>query len=210
MSVRQTAKYSYSCRTSLSSDPSIGVQTRCLKDQPTPIHSGQPPVAEPLVAIETADVTLMNDDLSRVADFMLMSRAVLRRIKTQYLLLHRLQRGRSMSIAGQLWDAYTSCRGNLPGGGCISVVIRPCCCGPNLANNRSLIAAGRTTLTRHRPPLYAVLEHVRPFPYPVHLDQGSSGTGCFISYRTGISWFSKPSRLIMSLSGSTRDVRAKP
>ena len=33
------------------------------------------------VAIETADVTLMNDDLSRVVDFMLMSRAVLRRIK---------------------------------------------------------------------------------------------------------------------------------
>ena len=33
------------------------------------------------VAIETADVTLMNDDLSRVVEFMLMSRAVLRRIK---------------------------------------------------------------------------------------------------------------------------------
>lgn len=33
------------------------------------------------VAIETADVTLMNDDLSRVADFMWMSRTVLRRIK---------------------------------------------------------------------------------------------------------------------------------
>ncbi len=33
------------------------------------------------MAIETADVTLMNDDLSRVVDFMLMSRAVLRRIK---------------------------------------------------------------------------------------------------------------------------------
>jgi Cd2+/Zn2+-exporting ATPase len=33
------------------------------------------------VAIETADVTLMNDDLSRVADFMRMSRIVLRRIK---------------------------------------------------------------------------------------------------------------------------------
>ena len=33
------------------------------------------------VAIETADVTLMNDDLSRVADFIWMSRTVLRRIK---------------------------------------------------------------------------------------------------------------------------------
>jgi len=33
------------------------------------------------VAIETADVTLMNDDLSRVIDFMWMSRKVLRRIK---------------------------------------------------------------------------------------------------------------------------------
>ena len=33
------------------------------------------------VAIETADVTLMNDDLSRVVDFMWMSRTVLRRIK---------------------------------------------------------------------------------------------------------------------------------
>lgn len=33
------------------------------------------------VAIETADVALMNDDLSRAADFILMSRAVLRRIK---------------------------------------------------------------------------------------------------------------------------------
>jgi Cd2+/Zn2+-exporting ATPase len=33
------------------------------------------------VAIETADVTLMNDYLSRVADFMWMSRIVLRRIK---------------------------------------------------------------------------------------------------------------------------------
>lgn len=33
------------------------------------------------VAIETADVTLMNDDLSRVVDFMGMSRKVLRRIK---------------------------------------------------------------------------------------------------------------------------------
>jgi heavy metal translocating P-type ATPase len=33
------------------------------------------------VAIETADVTLMNDDLSRVVDFILMSRMVLRRIK---------------------------------------------------------------------------------------------------------------------------------
>jgi Cd2+/Zn2+-exporting ATPase len=33
------------------------------------------------VAIESADVTLMNDDLSRVADFMWMSRTVLRRIK---------------------------------------------------------------------------------------------------------------------------------
>jgi P-type E1-E2 ATPase len=33
------------------------------------------------VAIESADVALMNDDLGRVADFMLMSRAVLRRIK---------------------------------------------------------------------------------------------------------------------------------
>jgi Cd2+/Zn2+-exporting ATPase len=33
------------------------------------------------VAIETADVTLMNDDLSRVADFMWMSQKVLRRIK---------------------------------------------------------------------------------------------------------------------------------
>jgi heavy metal translocating P-type ATPase len=33
------------------------------------------------VAIETADVTLMNDDLSRVVDFILMSRKVLKRIK---------------------------------------------------------------------------------------------------------------------------------
>jgi Cd2+/Zn2+-exporting ATPase len=33
------------------------------------------------VAIETADVTLMNDDLSRVADFMWMSKTVLRRIR---------------------------------------------------------------------------------------------------------------------------------
>lgn len=33
------------------------------------------------VAIDTADVTLMNDDLSRVAEFILMSRTVLRRIK---------------------------------------------------------------------------------------------------------------------------------
>jgi len=33
------------------------------------------------VAIETADVTLMNDGLSRVADFMWMFRTVLRRIK---------------------------------------------------------------------------------------------------------------------------------
>ena len=33
------------------------------------------------VAIETANVTLMNDDLSRVVDFMWMSRTVLRRIK---------------------------------------------------------------------------------------------------------------------------------
>lgn len=33
------------------------------------------------VAIETADVTLMNDEISRVADFMWMSRKVLRRIK---------------------------------------------------------------------------------------------------------------------------------
>ena len=33
------------------------------------------------VAIETADVTLMNDDLSRVADFLWMSKKVLRRIK---------------------------------------------------------------------------------------------------------------------------------
>ena len=33
------------------------------------------------VAIETANVTLMNDDLSRVVDFIWMSRKVLRRIK---------------------------------------------------------------------------------------------------------------------------------
>lgn len=33
------------------------------------------------VAIETADVTLMNDDISGVADFMWMSAKVLRRIK---------------------------------------------------------------------------------------------------------------------------------
>jgi len=33
------------------------------------------------VAIETADVALMNDDLARVADFIWMSRTVLRRIK---------------------------------------------------------------------------------------------------------------------------------
>lgn len=38
------------------------------------------------VAIETADVTLMNDDLSRVVDFILMSRAVLRRIKLNIFL----------------------------------------------------------------------------------------------------------------------------
>jgi len=38
------------------------------------------------VAIETADVTLMNDDLWRVADFILMSRAVLRRIKLNIFL----------------------------------------------------------------------------------------------------------------------------
>ena len=38
------------------------------------------------VAIETADVMLMNDDLSRVADFILMSRAVLRRIKLNIFL----------------------------------------------------------------------------------------------------------------------------
>ena len=33
------------------------------------------------IAIDTADVTLMNDDLSRVVEFMLMSRKVFRRIK---------------------------------------------------------------------------------------------------------------------------------
>ena len=38
------------------------------------------------VAIETADVTLMNDNLSRVAEFILMSRAVLRRIKLNIFL----------------------------------------------------------------------------------------------------------------------------
>lgn len=38
------------------------------------------------VAIETADVTLMNDDLSRVVDFILMSRKVLRRIKINIFL----------------------------------------------------------------------------------------------------------------------------
>lgn len=38
------------------------------------------------VAIETADVMLMNDDLSRVVDFILMSRAVLRRIKLNIFL----------------------------------------------------------------------------------------------------------------------------
>lgn len=38
------------------------------------------------VAIETADVTLMNDDLWRVVDFILMSRAVLRRIKLNIFL----------------------------------------------------------------------------------------------------------------------------
>ena len=38
------------------------------------------------VAIETADVTLMNDNLSRITDFILMSRAVLRRIKLNIFL----------------------------------------------------------------------------------------------------------------------------
>ena len=38
------------------------------------------------VAIEAADVMLMNDDLSRVLDFILMSRAVLRRIKLNIFL----------------------------------------------------------------------------------------------------------------------------
>jgi Cd2+/Zn2+-exporting ATPase len=38
------------------------------------------------VAIETADVTLMNDNLSRIVDFILMSRAVLRRIKLNIFL----------------------------------------------------------------------------------------------------------------------------
>jgi len=37
------------------------------------------------VAIETADVTLMNDDLSRVVNFMVMSRKVLFRIKLNIL-----------------------------------------------------------------------------------------------------------------------------
>ena len=38
------------------------------------------------MAIETADVTLMNDNLSRITDFILMSRAVLRRIKLNIFL----------------------------------------------------------------------------------------------------------------------------
>jgi len=38
------------------------------------------------VAIEAADVTLMNDDLTRVADFVAMSRKVLRRIKLNIFL----------------------------------------------------------------------------------------------------------------------------
>ncbi len=38
------------------------------------------------VAIETADVTLMNDNLSRITDFILMSRAVLRRIRLNIFL----------------------------------------------------------------------------------------------------------------------------
>jgi len=73
------------------------------------------------VAIETADVTLMNDDISRVADFMWMSAKVLRRIKLNifFSMIYNVI-GLTLSIAGLMTPVIAVL---FQEAGCITVVI---------------------------------------------------------------------------------------
>lgn len=73
------------------------------------------------VAIEAADVTLMNDDLMRVADFIAMSRTVLRRIKVNiFLSIIYNAVGLAMGTAGWLTPVVAVL---FQEAGCISVVL---------------------------------------------------------------------------------------
>jgi P-type E1-E2 ATPase len=73
------------------------------------------------VAIEAADVTLMNDDLTRVAEFVAMSRKVLRRIKVNIFLsmIYNVV-GLSLSMLGLLSPVVAVI---FQEAGCISVVL---------------------------------------------------------------------------------------
>jgi cation transport ATPase len=73
------------------------------------------------VAIEAADVTLMNDDLTRVADFIAMSRKVLRRIKLNiFLSIVYNAVGLALGTAGLLTPVAAVI---FQEAGCISVVL---------------------------------------------------------------------------------------
>jgi len=73
------------------------------------------------VAIEAADVTLMNDDLTRVADFIEMSRKVLRRIKLNiFLSIIYNAIGLALGTAGLLTPVVAVL---FQEAGCISVVL---------------------------------------------------------------------------------------
>ena len=73
------------------------------------------------VAIETADVTLMNDDLSGVAEFMWMSAKVLRRIKLNifFSMIYNVI-GLSLSIVGLMTPIIAVI---FQEAGCVTVVI---------------------------------------------------------------------------------------
>ncbi|MEI7879773.1 MAG: cation-translocating P-type ATPase [bacterium] len=73
------------------------------------------------VAIETADVTLMNDDISGVADFMWMSRKVLRRIKLNifFSMIYNII-GLTLSVVGLMTPIIAVI---FQEAGCVTVVI---------------------------------------------------------------------------------------
>jgi P-type E1-E2 ATPase len=73
------------------------------------------------VAIETADVTLMNDDISGVADFMWMSAKVLRRIKLNifFSMIYNII-GLGLSVAGMMTPIVAVI---FQEAGCVTVVI---------------------------------------------------------------------------------------
>ncbi|UCF86418.1 MAG: hypothetical protein JSV50_15325 [Desulfobacteraceae bacterium] len=73
------------------------------------------------VAVEAADVTLMNDDLSRVVEFIMNVQECASSYQVKYLLLHYIQR--SGAFPGQSRDAHPVLVVIFQVAGCTTVVI---------------------------------------------------------------------------------------